>query len=424
MNQICFFDVFPRRRPTLYAQLIDILFYTCLLLYPFSHVAIDRETGEGAFLKYMYILFFVLATPLWKRYFRKIGAAFILFISVVLLGHFVDCCYMGWSALSVLLIPMRQNLIGIFLGIVAYNLICKDHRHIKWITATIVIGAISTAVSLYGGVGVVEHTEQGVAGVRMSVAGQNSNATGQIMVSYLVFLIMVVANAIPISRVNKVLLFVFSIIVFVTLIRVASRGSILTLMFSLPIIFMTTRSITKKMAYILLSIIGLFVLVVAILSSDMLRGRIENTIYGRDTGGREAIFHISIQLWKQAPWFGQGRTRHGYLIAEFDQRRIEVRATHNTYTNALLGSGIIGFAMYLTAFFLVFRTAFRNRRLPYGNYAFVQIACLMFMGLFGNIEHQSKTYIACALAFGVDYWAKQAYKVGILSRTRTGFVAR
>lgn len=414
MTRNCFFDYFNVKKPNVIVAFVDFVFYLCLLLRPFSHVAIDRETGEGAFLKYLYILFFLLAMPLWHRYFRVFGKVFILFIGVVVIGHIVDCYYWGTPMLSVILIPMRQNLIGIFLGIVAYNLILEDHRHIKWITATILIGAVSSALLLYGGVGIKEHTENGLDGVRMSVAGQNSNSTGQMMVAYLGFLLMVMANAIRITTVNKIFILFCSVIVFVALIKVASRGAILTLLFSLPIIYMTTKSTTKKMTYFLLGIMGLIVLVAAILSSDMLRGRIENTIRDRDTGGREGIFHVAIALWREAPVWGQGRVRHAHLIARYDNKRVEVRATHNTYTNALLGSGVVGFTLYVLAFLIVLRIAFKNRCVPYGNYAFLQIVCLLFTGLFGNIEHQSRTYIACAMVLGIDYWVKKAQKLQLL----------
>ena len=82
MDKNCFFDCFPVRKPNLYCKFVDALFYLCLLLAPLSHVAIDRETGEGAFLKYFYMVFFVLAAPAWNRYFRKFGKIFPLFMQM------------------------------------------------------------------------------------------------------------------------------------------------------------------------------------------------------------------------------------------------------------------------------------------------------------------------------------------------------
>ena len=55
-----FFDMIRFRPATQYEKFVDCLFYSCLLLTPFTHVFVDRDTGSGAFVKYFYILFFIL----------------------------------------------------------------------------------------------------------------------------------------------------------------------------------------------------------------------------------------------------------------------------------------------------------------------------------------------------------------------------
>ncbi len=398
-----FLDCKPVPRVSTYVTFVDVFFYLCIFLQPFSHIAIDRETGEGAFLKIFYGILFVLVLPAWKMYLRHWKYQFLCCCAVFVLGYLVDIAYLGSSYAIPLLFLLRQSLIGIVLGVIAYNMILRDARHIKWLMAMILIGAISSAVAMWVGLGTKEHIEGGMEGVRMSVVGQNSNYTGLLMSFYLIFLIMTVSNTIPLTKTSRFLLLCFSPFVFVSLIKVASRGAVLTLLFSLPLILITTQSISKKILYILLGVLGSVGLIVVILSSDMLRSRFENMIYNRDTGGREGITHIAFEIWKESPIFGVGANHHQQLIAYRGNDRGMLRSTHNTYTNALCSSGLIGLTLYLCALLPSFAVAYRNRWLGYGNYFFVLFFCEMLVGLFYNIEMGSLLYLTFALIYGFNF---------------------
>lgn len=142
--------------------------------------------------------------------------------------------------------------------------------------------------------------------------------------------------------------------------------------------------------------------------SDNLRARLENTLYERDTGGREAIFYISAEVWLEHPFFGSGLIHHPYLISDKlgmgYALRTPNRATHNTYLEALAGAGVVGFAFFMAFLFAVGKCAWRNRQVPYGNYLFIIFCSLLVFGLVGNVTSQNTSHLIVALVLGFDYW--------------------
>lgn len=414
---IPYIDCARRRRLSSYVFFVDGIFLFCLLLGPFTHSLVDRETGEGAFVKYFYGVFFILALPIAKQYFAKWKSAFVMYFLILLFGFSVDISYFGLSDISGLLILLRQSSIGMLFAIVAYNMILRNPRYIRILTGVWMVSIIFSAISMVMGWGVVEGIEHGAEGVRYAVMGQNSNRTGQSMARLITFGVLLLVGAIPVAKKSKIMVLGVVPIALFALLKTSSRGATLVLLFAMLLISLTTRSIGKKMLYISISAMAVVVIVFSVMNSEMLRSRILNAVHERDTGGRERIWYIALEIWEKQPIFGAGMARHGREIAvangEAYMKKVPVRATHNAYLRVLVGSGIVGFAFYLAALMFVGMAACRNRRLPYGNFYFICFFVSLLAGMSGNTETENWTFIVWALILGIDFHARKAKRLGI-----------
>lgn len=397
------------RHQGLLGQLTTGLFYAILFLLPFSEFWIDREEGTGAFLTVLILLFGIISIFNWRSYYRHWTAPIILFSSFILLTAFSDCLSMGEVSVLVLL-TARQFFVNVYFALIVYNLVRMDRANIARVVFFLVLGGCVSALFVVLGLGVKEGIEHGVSGVRYSVLGQNSNGTARAMGMSLLFVPFVVLDLIGMRRVFKIALFVVAPICVIGMLKVGSRGGTIALLLACPFVFWAARTANKKVLCLVAMTFFVSCLVVAVLNSEMLSNRILNTLYNRDTGGREVFFYGCIEIWKDAKWLGHGAIIYTIRLAEwafgFCGRNSHI-ASHCMYTFPLASGGVFGCLLYFSALLLLLRKAICIRHLPYGNFVFVAFMYICIGGITANIEFMKANFLVFGLIDGIYYHYKR-----------------
>ena len=389
------------------------LFYVMLFLLPFSEVWIDREEGTGAFLTILILLFGAMSIFNWRSYYRYWSTPIVLLASFIVLTTFSDCLSMG-GVTAVVLLTSRQFLVNVYFALIVYNIVRANQVNVSRVVFFIVLGGCISALFVVLGLGVKEGVEHGVTGVRYSVLGQNSNGTARAIGMSLLFVPFIVLDLISLRRILKVGLLILAPICVYGMMKVSSRGGTLALLLACPFIVFVARTANKKL--LCFGAMALFVagLVIAVLNSEMLANRIVNTLYNRDTGGREVFFYGCLEIWKNAKWIGHGSITYTVRLAEwvfgFYWRNNHI-ASHCMYTFPLAAGGVLGCLLYFSALSVLFRKAMCIRQLPYGNFVFVVFLYICIGGITANIEFMKANFLVFGLIDGIYYHYKNHNKV-------------
>ena len=390
---------------SLYQKLVDAFFFVILLAEPFSTFWLDSFTGEGRFLSTFILLFGLMTIPIWKLYYSKLNKAIVFLFIAWFVGVISD--FLGGNSGPVMhvLIVARQMGLTVYISLVVYNMTMRDSRNIKRFVLVILIATIISALFMDMNWGVQEGAERGLSGIRYSVLGQNSNATARsaaigIIISFLLFFS---KGSVP-KIINAGLFLALPVFV-MALVKTASRSGVLFLAMAFPACVLTTKSDSKKVFYSALICVGTLGMLYVVLSSTMLRERLLNSFYERDTGGREAFFYMCIEMFKQAPILGYGIAGHsielGYLCG------VPERATHCMYTYPLVAMGLLGTIPYFAGMISILRDAWSVRYYQYGNCLFVIVVFAFFSGIAGNLEYLRTFFVIFGLVLAAAEHSKR-----------------
>lgn len=396
-------DIENRQRVPWFVHVLDWYFILILYMGNFTHAFIDKETGSGRYVPMMILAFGFLSVPFWRYYYSKWIDAIYLFAAFFALGAFSDILYLG-SYDMVTFILQRQLFMNVFYLLVAYNIMWRDSRYIKWIIYAVVFSAVINALLLLFGVSVVESFERGVEGARSSLLGQNANATSRVFAVALSFVSLIALRLIKLNKIVTLILLVSAPLMFVGMLKVGSRGGLLALALTVPAVLMTARSLEKKMIVFIILAILVIVAIPVVLHNDVIFSRLSNTFFDRDTGGREKIFYACIDVWKKAKWLGHGLIMYGRELAittGHNNIGMESLASHCSYTFALCSSGIFGAILYFIFLWDMFYCTMKIRFFPFGNFCFVAYILSLFCAFTQNIEKSAWTALVYAATLAV-----------------------
>lgn len=140
----------------------------------------------------------------------------------------------------------------------------------------------------------------------------------------------------------------------VALIIATSSASYIAAIIAVSIYLSTSRTGLKIFNVILmtLGIYILYSLYTEFIDSFIFYGKSQRLI---ETGtGRDYIWEVFINAWKESPWLGWGYSIAERSMEEFKGGRTGYMSAHNGYLSLLINTGIIGFAIYCPIFIRTF----------------------------------------------------------------------
>lgn len=381
-----------------YIKFLDWFFIGLVLLFPFERAFVSAR-GEGAFLQYFFIFFFILSLPVWQQYYRCWSKPIIAYAIFLTIGTVSDFRTLSTVPILSLLSAELRIWIVLYVMIVAYNMSRRSEMCYKRFIGALVIMSLMVACMHTLGIGAVEFEERGIEGARVAVMGANLNSTARDVGIFIFYAFLVVVNGIKHGLLFKFLMVALSVVSLWSLLRTGSRGGVLAVACALPFVYFTAKNLSKKALYALMITCALVAIFFAVLQTPMLLDRLDKARYGGDTGGRERFFYTILYLWGDAKMLGYGSFGYKFVLgpaAYFGEQL----ASHCTYTYALISTGLCGCGFYYGFLVSMVYEAVKIRFLAYGNLLFLCLIMALLGGITMNVEYTKWLYIVYGLIMG------------------------
>ena len=180
---------------------------------------------------------------------------------------------------------------------------------------------------------------------------------------------------------NKNIIFLFAIIMLLTVILTGERSSSIRLILSLAlfILFISSINLKKKIVFLLSSVI---ILTIVILNSDFLKYRFINQIKNVPISQNLylKIYTSGVEVFKNYPLFGVGNKNYREETCNIDEKKNNLYLCqthpHQVYLEFLSEHGIFG---TLLIFYVLYKMIFSKIRMIIVNQNFIQIGGLMYL---------------------------------------------
>jgi len=260
----------------------------------------------------------------------------------------------------------------------------------------------SALLALYTGC-VILATMQALGGVqwseeRLAVLTENPNTAGAL------FAIAIVAGVGWLREYSKgapgARMFVIGSmgLLAVQLVRTQSRGAMLALAMGLLTYALTAKRFTGKLKMAVVGAIVIAAVGTIVMRSDLVRERWTVALEDRNLGGRERIFPVAWQMFKERPWTGWGPVRHFYELGP--RIGFETMEEHNLLLFVLVEGGMVTSVPYVIGLVSTGVLALRARRRGVGIAALALFVTLATVNV-SNVFHNRKVHWVL-LAFAVS----------------------
>lgn len=301
--------------------------------------------------------------------------------------------------------PMRiyfQYAQAFLLYLIFYDL-CRDPHAARVLVLTFLGATIALSlIANFGLGGVVGAAQAGRGGVaeRVGVLGMNLNYQAFL---YAAGVIGVLCHGIarwPRFGWKDWLLAAGATSMLLALLRTGSRGGLVTLTVGVAAALALQFRGRRWAAYALLVPVVLYGIGSAIMSSEVIRARIEDTLYGGDLGARDVLARGAFDMFKERPLTGAGTDYIEELGARLGRERI---AAHNTYLQIACAFGLAGFLPWLAG---LVATGFRLWRFRSNVWAVAMLVILIAMiaaMVPGNFAYGRFKWVFLALAGAMPF---------------------
>ena len=180
-----------------------------------------------------------------------------------------------------------------------------------------------------------------------------------------------------------------------------SKGASVAILFGLAIFLATGSGLKlKKIAkFALLGVMFAWIIYRAFIATDIIRNRWSTVVEDGNLGLRERLLTGSVELIKREPVFGYGSTYDILLGAQLGRRPI---VSHNTVTQVLLTTGVIGFVPFILALVLAFKRGLLHATTPIGAAVFAVFITALVSSNFGNWAHLKYFWLILILVFNTS----------------------
>jgi len=184
----------------------------------------------------------------------------------------------------------------------------------------------------------------------------------------------------------------------VQLVRTQSRGAMLALAMGLLTYALTAKRFAGKLKMAVVGAIVIAAVGTIVMRSDLVRERWTVALEDRSLGGRERIFPVAWQMFKERPWAGWGPVRHFYELGP--RIGFETMEEHNLLLFVLVEGGMVTSVPYVIGLVSTGVLALRARRRGVGIAALALFVTLATVNV-SNVFHNRKVHWVL-LAFAVS----------------------
>lgn len=216
---------------------------------------------------------------------------------------------------------------------------------------------------------------------------------------------------------KALLLFGFGFaIVAIAIVQTGGRGAVLALAASLLFLALKGKSLATKLWLGLVALVAIAVIGVASYQIDAVRKRWELTVDQGSLSGRETIFVVASEMFKEKPLLGWGP---GYQTWELGSRLGYLnKDAHNMYLRLLIEGGVVGAFPFIMGLWFCLHAAWKARHSRQGIVPMIMLLFLLLMSLSG-VPYFRKIFwvvLSFALASGAVTVPVSSRAAAILSR--------
>lgn len=188
--------------------------------------------------------------------------------------------------------------------------------------------------------------------------------------------------------------------VLLALLRTGSRSALVVLVAGVAAALALMFRGRRWAAYALMVPVVLYGIGSAIMSSEVIRARVEATLYEGDYGARDVLARETFEMLRERPWTGWGASYSDELGLRTGRIRI---AAHNTYLQVAASFGLTGFLPWALGLGVVGWRLWTHRQ---DFWAATQLAIwgtLLVVMLVGNYGYHPTSWILLALAGAMPF---------------------
>jgi O-antigen ligase len=374
----------PRERSAI-NPFLRMAFYFFVLSIPFElpqrtfPVEIPTITG-GIF------LLFTFLQP--TKSYRKIPGAVLWFMTY--LWMFGLSTLVNRSSQTFLVVQLFLLMLQLVLILWAGFNLLRDRTVLRGVIVTFAFAVAMRALMQLAGIGATAR-EVWTGGVRVTAFGQNPNWSA----------IVLSAGAITLLSLRpRLLTWPLAALTAGAIIQTGSRGGLIALAFGMLVwAWGLGRTTAARVGGLALGLVGVAVLGVAVLQSDMLRTRLEAAAEEGSLAGRERIYPAVISMISEKPILGWGPIENQYEIAaRIGEEKKDKRDAHNIVFDLMSSTGLLGTIPFFIGLGLCVASAWRARRGPYGMYAFALLMTTLMGSISGTWIASKVLWLAFAIA--------------------------
>jgi O-antigen ligase len=265
---------------------------------------------------------------------------------------------------------------------------------------TFVAACAALAILQMVGIGTVS-----VGQGRSSLFGDNANTSGATLSLGLIALVGIAYGRITIEK--RVTLFAWTMfpIIGTAIIMTGSRGALLGLVLGIALLIIRDGTLKAKLKIVSIAVLAIGFLVLAALSDDGMRMRLERSYYLGETAGRDKIHAHAWMMVFEKPMLGWGPV---YNVVELGSRLgLSVRDTHSLYLSVLTETGLLGSILFFGGLGLLVRAAWQARVRIEGALPMAMLSCLLIINLSGSWQYRKLFWLTAAYVLA-SAWTPRA----------------
>jgi O-antigen ligase len=281
----------------------------------------------------------------------------------------------------------------------------RDSRLVKWCAVAFLVSA--TLLSLVGNLGI-----SGLAGgaafnregdLRVGFRGMNLNYQAVVYSIALTGITCWIVPRWPRIGTREVLLLAAGASMLFAHVRTGSRGGLAALVVGLGAAMLLMFQTRRWLAYLMIVPLILYGVGRAVVGSSVLRARVEETVYGGNTGARIELATLGWHMLRERPLLGWGATHSQELGVQVGKQR---KAVHNTYLQLLLSFGVIGFTPWLAGVTASLLRTWRSRSTFWATTLCSVLVVMLVGGVVANYGYNKMIWLLLAAAGGTAFPTK------------------
>ncbi|HET8712174.1 MAG TPA: O-antigen ligase family protein [Gemmatimonadales bacterium] len=365
--------------------LVRLAFYLFVFSIPFElphrTFPVEIPTITGAL-----FLLFTLLQP--STSYRRIPGAVLWFVTYLWmfgLSTLVSRASQTFLVLQLFLLMLQLVLI-LWAG---FNLL-RDRTVLRGVVLTFAVAIALRALLQLLGIGATAR-EVWTGGVRVTAFGQNPNWSAIVLSAGTITLL---------SLRPRLITWPLAAITVAAIVQTGSRGGLVALAIGLLIwAWGLGRSTAARIRGLCFGLLGLAVLGVGVMRSDMMRTRLEAAAEEGSLAGRERIYPAVLGMISEKPILGWGPIENQYEIAaRIGEEKKDKRDAHNIVFDLMSSTGLLGTVPFFIGLGLCVASGWRARRGPYGIFPFALLMTTLMGCVSGTWIASKVLWLAFAIA--------------------------